>query len=149
MPAPPITIVFALRSLCTPTGFVLSMHKMRAFIRRSMRLHCVHWWSNCVATAMLAFPRSAGWHSGFFRTPPWCDSSFTWVVIYSLLLWNELRSQLLWSFITKSFIMVYIKMRTSSIFFILNVLYFLARMDLSLDWLIIGFMRVASLVILV
>jgi len=45
--------------------------------------------------------------------------------------------------------MVYIKMRTSSIFFILNVLYFLARMDLSLDWLIIGFMRVASLVILV
>ena len=47
------------------TVFVLSMHKERAVTRRSMRPHRVHWRCHCVAAALIAFPRLAGWLSGF------------------------------------------------------------------------------------
>ena len=75
--APPITIPFVLRSLCASMAilqrcrrpyravtviplhsyqFVLSMNKVRAVARRSMRPSRVHWRIHCVAAAMLAFP---------------------------------------------------------------------------------------------
>ena len=51
------------------TAFVLSRQEVRAVDRRSMRSHGVHWRCHCVATALLAFPRRAGRHSGCFRSP--------------------------------------------------------------------------------
>ena len=79
--APPITIAFALRSLCTPdvilrlycaatatsrdpttllserqaTAFVLSMLKVRAVARRSMRSHRVHWLCHLLGPRTIAF----------------------------------------------------------------------------------------------
>ena len=50
------------------TVFVLSMLKVRAVARRSMRSHLVQWRCHCVAAVMLAFVLPAPRRSAFFRT---------------------------------------------------------------------------------
>ena len=92
---PRMTTAFAQRPLCTPaevflccrrpkcaamatirrpqcapleraTAFVLSMLKVRAVGRRSMRSNGVHWRCHCDAAEMLAIVLRAPWRSAFF-----------------------------------------------------------------------------------
>ena len=65
----PLCTLLGTRSERQATVFVLSMLKVPAVARRSMRSHRVQWRCHCVAAVMHVFLLCAPRRSAFFRTP--------------------------------------------------------------------------------